>query len=120
MDESARATEPEEQAAKTGHRGEDWPDPLSEPYESAPDELGLLHSQVPGHRWNGWRRLTGDEGYFAACSCGWHSTETGDVSPMLRQVQQHLDAVRPVRGWHPAPRKEPAPGRTAGKRDASQ
>jgi len=87
MDEDARSREPEEQDAGTrglsepgsGHRREDWPDPLREPYEPAQDELDLLHSQVPGHRWNGWRRLTGDEDYYAACSCGWRSTETGYV-----------------------------------------
>jgi len=126
MDENVRATGPAEQAAKTGrlrefspgHRREDWPDPLTEPDEPAPDELDLLHSQVPGHRWNGWRRLTGDEDYFAACSCGWRSTETGQVSPMLRQVHEHLDAVRAVRGGRPAPRTEPAPGRAGEGRDA--
>ena len=78
-----------------------WPAERT-PYEPTPDELGLLHSRVPGHRWNGWRRLTGDEGYYAACSCGWRSTETGYVSPMLRQVQEHLDAVRAVRSWRAA------------------
>ena len=87
MDEDTRAGQPEGQAAEVrhqwelsyGHRREDWPDPLREPYEPAQDELDLLHSQVPGHRWNGWRRLTGDEDYYAACSCGWRSTETGYV-----------------------------------------
>jgi hypothetical protein len=106
MDESVGAEEPQEQAAKTwylwkwnyGHGREDWADPLTEPYEPTPDELDLLHSQVPGHRWNGWRGLTGDEDYYAACSCGWRSTETGYVSPMLRQVNDHLDAVRAARG----------------------
>jgi hypothetical protein len=84
MDENARAREPEQQTAKTrqlwersyGHRHEDWSDPLREPYEPKQDELDLLYSQVSGHRWNGWRRLTGDEDYYAACSCGWRSTET--------------------------------------------
>ena len=101
MDENTGAREPEEQTARTrrqwelshGRQRQDWPGPLREPYEPTQDELGLLHSRVPGHRWNGWRRLTGDEGYYAACSCGWRSTETGYVSPMLRQVQEHLDAV---------------------------
>ena len=128
MDENAGAREPEGETAATGrlsefsygHRREDWPDPLREPYEPTPDELGLLYSQVPGHRWSGWRRLTGDEGYYAACSCGWRSTETGSVSPMLRQVQDHLDAVRAVRGWHPAPRTAQAPGRAGEEYKASQ
>jgi hypothetical protein len=128
MNEKAEAREAEEQTARTrrllelsyGHRREDWPDPLREPYEPTPDELDLLHSQVPGHQWNGWRRLTGDEDYFAACSCGWRSTETGYVSPMLRQVQEHLDAVRALRGWRPAPRTAQAPGRAGQERDASQ
>jgi hypothetical protein len=128
MEENTGAREPEEQAATTRcgwelsheHRRQDWPDPQTEPYEPAQDELDLLQSQVPGHRWNGWRRLTGDEDYFAACSCGWRSTETGDVSPMLRQVQEHLDAVRVVRGWRPAPRTAQAPGLEGQEHEASQ
>ena len=126
MDENAEAREPEEQAAKTRRPGEqvngheDWPEPLREPGEPAPDELDLLYSQVSGHRWNGWRRLTGGEDYFAACSCGWRSTETGQVSPMLRQVQDHLDAVRAVRGWGPASRTGQAPGRDEQERDTGQ
>lgn len=99
----------EEHAARSRNLGElsygrghgDRPDPLAEPAELTQDELGLLHSQVSGHRWNGWCRLTGDEDYYAACSCGWRSTDTGDVSPMLRQVEDHLDAVRQSRGWRP-------------------
>ena len=126
MDENAEAREPEEQAAKTRRPGErvhgheDWPEPMREPGEPAPDELDLLYSQVSGHRWNGWRRLTGGEDYFAACSCGWRSTETGQVSPMLRQVQDHLDAVRAVRGWGPASRTGQAPGRDEQERDTGQ
>jgi len=27
-------------------------------------------------------------------SCGWRSTDTDDESPMLRQVKDHLNAVR--------------------------
>jgi len=128
MDENPGAREPEGQIARSGrqlglscgHRREDWPDPLREPCEPAPDELDLADSQVPGHRWSGWRRLTGDEGYFAACSCGWRSAETGCVSPMLRQVQDHLDAVRSVRGRRPAPLAAQAPGRAARERDAGR
>jgi len=128
MDENAGAREPDEPTARTGrllefrsgHRREDWPDPLREPYEPAQDELDLLHSQVPGHRWNGWRRLTGDEDYFAACSCGWRGTETRHVSPMLRQVQEHLDAVRAVRGCRPTPWTAQAPGRVGQERETSQ
>jgi hypothetical protein len=103
-----------------GHRREDWPEPPREPYEPAQGELGLLYSQVPGHRWNSWHRLTGDEDYYAACSCGWRSTETGQVSPMLRQVQDHLDAVRAVRGWRPASEAAQAPGRAGHERGAGQ
>jgi hypothetical protein len=110
MDENPRARKPDEQAATDRHLSEpshehqrqDRPDRLRDPYEQAQDELDLLHSQVQGHRWNGWRRLSGDEDYYAACSCGWRSTETGDIRPMLRQVHEHLDAVRTVRGWRPA------------------
>jgi hypothetical protein len=123
-DENDEARAPEEQATNTrrqrefsyGYRREDWTDPLREPYEPAQDELDLLHSQVPGHRWSSWRRLTGDEDYVAACSCGWCSTETGYVSPMLCQVQDHLDAVRAVRGERP----ERAPGQAGQERETSQ
>lgn len=125
MNENAKAGEPEEQAAKTGcqrelgrgHRHEDWPDPLREPYEPTQDELGLLYSQLPGHRWSAWRRLTGDEDYYAACSCGWRSTETRYVSPMLGQAKDHLDAVRAIRGWGQA---RLAPDRGGQEHDAIQ
>ena len=91
QEQAARSRDLRELSYGRGHG--DWPDPLAEPAELTQDELGLLNSQVPGHHWNGWRRLTGDEDYYAACSCGWRSTDTGDVSPMLRQVKAHLDAV---------------------------
>jgi len=125
MDENDEPRDPEEQAAKSsqlwelshGHRREDWPDPLRDPYEPTQDELDLLYSHVPGHCWDGWRRLTGDENYFAACSCGWRSTDTAYVSPMLHQVQEHLDEVRAIRGW---PRSSRAPARDEGERGASQ
>ena len=128
MDENAKARDPEEQAAiarqpsgfSCEHSRENWPDPLREPCEPAQDELGLLQSKVAGHRWNGWRRLTGNEGYFSACSCGWRSTETGSVSPMLRQVKEHLDAIRVVRGWRPATQGARALSRDERERDAGQ
>ncbi len=120
MDENDKARALEEQAARSGDLRErsyghgDWLDPPAEPAEMTQDELGLLNSQVPGHHWNGWRRLTGDEDYYAACSCGWRSTDTGDVSPMLHQVKDHLNAVRQSRGWPPLTRSGdesgPAPG----------
>jgi len=127
MKDNAGVKDPKEQPAETrrqwelsyGHGEEDWPDPLREQYEPTQDELGLLYSQVPGHRWDGWRRLTGDEDYYAACSCGWRSTQTGYVSPMLVQVKEHLDAVRAIRGWgRPAPAHAPAPA--GGERDVGQ
>ena len=125
MDENPGAREPDEQAATTrrlsdpncGHQRQDRPDPIREPCEPAQGEPGLLHSQVPGHQWNGWRRLTGDEDYYATCSCGWSSTETGDVHPMLRQVHEHLDAVRAVRGGRPASGAARAPGRGGHEND---
>jgi len=128
MDENDKAREPDEQAAQArlrrepsyGHQRQDWPDPLRAPYELARDELDVLHSQVPGHRWNAWRRLTSDEYHYAFCSCGWRSAATGDVSPMLRQVKDHLDAVQAVRDWRPAPRTAQAPGRDQQEHDASQ
>jgi len=128
MDENPGAGEPEEKAARAGrpselshgHRREDRPDQLRDPYEPTQDESDLLPSQVPGHRWNGWRRLTGDEDYYAACSCGWRSTETDYVSPMLRQVRDHLDAVRAVRGLRPVSGAAQVPGRAGHENDASQ
>jgi hypothetical protein len=119
MEQNAKAMDQREQAAVTrqrleligGHRGEDWPGPLTQPCELAHDVLELLRGKVAGHRWDGWRRLTGDEGYFAACSCGWRGTETGDVSPMLRQVKEHLDAVQAVRGGRPPARTAPSRNR---------
>jgi hypothetical protein len=128
VDENDKARNPQEQAAETrhqwelshGHRRDDWPDPLREPYEPTQDELGLLHSQVPGHRWSGWRRLTGDEDYYAACSCGWRSTDTGFVSPMLRQVKEHLDAVWAIRGGRPPARATRAPARDEGEHGGGQ
>ena len=119
MEKNARARDQREQSAITrqpwglifGHRGKDWPDPQTEPCELAHDELELLQGKVAGHRWDCWRRLTGDEGYFAVCSCGWRGTETGCVSPMLHQVTEHLDAVRAVRGGRPSTQTAKAPAR---------
>ncbi len=106
MDVNDKARDLHGQAARTSHVRKlgtgyswgDWRDSLIEPCEPTPDELELLQSQVAGHRWDGWRRLTGDEGYFAACSCGWRSSETGGVGPMLCQAKEHLAAVLQVRG----------------------
>jgi len=129
MDENARARDHEEHAVTAGqawefshgHHREDWPDLLTEPCELAHDEFELLKGKAPGHRWDGWRRLAGDEGYFAACSCGWRSCETGCVSPMLRQIKEHLDEVVAVRGGRPSALTAQAPGqdepgRSAGRR----
>ena len=74
MDENDKARAPDEQAAQARllwelsyrHQRQDWPDPLRARYELARDELDVPHSQVPGHRWNAWRRLTSDEGYYAS------------------------------------------------------
>ena len=126
--ENDKVRETQERAAGTrrqwelsyGPRPEDWPDPLREPYEPTQDELDLLHSQVPGHHWSGWRRLTGDEDYYAACSCGWRSTETGFVSTMLHQVREHLDAVWAIRGGRSPARTTRAPARDEGEPGASQ
>lgn len=127
VDENAKASDLEEQS--TIARRPWGPDvgpgartslaPLAESYEPAYDELDLLRGKAAGHRWDGWRRLTGDEDYFAACSCGWRSTETGCVSPMLRQVKEHLDAVRAIRCGGPSTRAAQAPARDERARDAS-
>ena len=119
MDENGKARDLEEQATVTrqpwgpamGPGARTSLAPLGESYEPAYDELDLLRGKAAGHRWDGWRRLTGDEDYFAACSCGWRSTETGCVSPMLRQVKDHLDAVRAIRGRRPSTRAAQAPAR---------
>ena len=125
MDEHLKASDLHEQATGTRRLGEpshgpshgDWPDPFADSGELTPDELDLLLGHVPGHRWDGWRRLTGDEDYYAACACGWRSPETGQVSLMLRQVKEHLDTVRQSRGGRPS-RQAPARGERG--RDASQ
>ncbi len=101
----------------TGYSWGDWRDSLTEPCAPTPDELELLQSQVAGHRWDGWRRLTGDEVYFAACSCGWRSSETGAVGPMLCHAKEHLAAVWQARGGRPSTR---VPARDEGERDASE
>jgi hypothetical protein len=119
MDENAKARDLEEQATITRRPGGQAMGPgartslapLGGSPEQGYDELDLLRGKAAGHRWDGWRRLTGDEDYFAACSCGWRSTETGCVSPMLRQMKEHLDAVRAVRGGHPSTRAAQAPAR---------
>jgi hypothetical protein len=128
MGENAKARDPEKQAVTTrqpwelshGHGRDDRADPLTEPCEPAQDMSELLQAKVPGHRWDGWRRLTGDEGYFAACSCGWRSPETGGVSLMLRHVNEHLDAVGAVRGWRASALTARAPGRDERERSAGQ
>jgi hypothetical protein len=119
MGENVKARDPEEQAVTTGqpwelghgHGREGWPDRLTEPCGPAHDVFESLQGKVPGHRWDGWRRLTGDEGYFAACSCGWRSPETGSVNPVLCEVKEHLDAVGAVRGWGTAAPAARVPGR---------
>jgi hypothetical protein len=119
MEENARVRDAQYQAVITGQRRElscrrrreDGPGPLREGYEPAPGEFDLPLGRMSGHRCDGWRRMTGDEGYFAACSCGWRSAETGHVSLMLSQVDEHLDAVRAVRGGRPSARAARAPGR---------
>ncbi len=128
MDENAKSRDLEERATITrqpwgpamGPGARTSLAPLAESCEPAYDELDLLRGNAAGHRWDGWRRLTGDEAYFAACSCGWRSTETGCVSPMLRQVKGHLDAVRAIRGGRPSARAAQAPAWDGRARDASQ
>ena len=72
MEENAEVRDPEEQAVITrqrwelssGRRREDWPDPLPEGYEPARGQFEPPLGKVSGHRCDGWRRMTGDEGYF--------------------------------------------------------
>ena len=125
MDVNGKVRDLQGQAARTSHVRKlgtgyswgDWRDSLTEPCAPTPDELELLQSQVAGHRWDGWRRLTGDEDYFAACSCGWRSSETGAVGPMLYQAKEHLAAVWQARGGHVSIR---VPARDEGGRGASE
>jgi flagellar biosynthesis regulator FlaF len=128
MDEDAKARDPEELAVTTrqpcelshGQGRQDRPDRLIEPREPTQSKFELLQGKVPGHRWDGWRRLTRDEGYLAACSCGWRSPETGCVNSMLCQVKEHLDAVGAVRGWRTAALVAQAPGRDDRERSVGQ
>ena len=106
MDVNDKVRDLQEHAAKTRrlpefghwHRRGDWPHPLIAPYEPTPDQLCFLQSQVAGHRWHVGRCLSGDQDFSAACSCGWGCTETGSVGAILRQVEEHLDAVREICG----------------------
>lgn len=124
MDVNDNARDLQEQTAKArrlpesgnGHRRGDWPDPLIAPYELTPDQLGFLQSQVTGHRWHVGRCLSGDGDFSAACSCGWGCTETGSVGAVLRQAEEHLDAVREIRGGRPSTR---APARHEGERHST-
>ncbi len=101
MDENAKARDQEEQAVTTrqgwelshGRRREDWPDLLTEPCELAHDEFELLKGKVPGHRWDGWRRLTGDEGYSAACSAATNHTRSPDRGSSSQRA--YLPQLRP-------------------------
>ena len=123
MDVNDKARDLREHAAKTkllpefgnGHRRGGWPDPLMAPYEPTPGQLGFLQSQVAGHRWHVGRCLSGDGDFSAACSCGWGCTETGSAGAILRQVEEHLDAVREICGGRPSTR---APARD--ERDVGQ
>ena len=125
MDVNGKARNLQGQAARTSHVRKlgtgyswgDWRDSLTKPCAPTPDELELLQSHVAGHRWDGWRRLSGDEVYFAACSCGWRSSETDAVGPMLCQAKEHLAAVWQARGGRPSTR---VPARDEGERDASE
>ena len=69
---------------------EDEPGPPGRTCEPAYDELDLLRGKAAGHRWDGWRHLTDDEAYFAACSCGWRSTEMGCVSLCVPESRPRL------------------------------
>ncbi len=109
MDETARAKDLEEQVARArqleelSHEPvEGWPGSLEASSGLTPYELGLLHSQMMGHRWHAWRRLNGGgedhEDYFVACSCGWRSLQANSLAPVLGQVKDHLEGVRVSRG----------------------
>jgi hypothetical protein len=112
VDENDKARHLPERAAKArhqselgdGHRRGDWLDFLPEACEPTPGQIGYLQTQVAGHRWHVGRCLSGAEDFSAACSCGWGCTQTGSVAAMLRQVKEHLAAVREIRGGRPSPR----------------
>jgi len=100
VDDNDRGPDPGEQATEQGEPDgacgpADRPGVLSQPYGLACDEPGSVPGEVVGHCWHGWRRLADAEDYLAVCSCGWRSTTTSEVSPMLYQVKEHLDGGRP-------------------------
>jgi len=117
MDETAKAKDLEEQVARARQLGElshepveGWPGSLEASSGLTPYELGLLQSQMMGHRWHAWRRLNGGgEDYFVACSCGWRSFQASSLVPVLGQVKDHLDGVRVSRGYRPSPWAAHAP-----------
>jgi len=115
MDETAKAKDLEEQVARARQLGELSHGPaggwgsLGASSGLTPYELGLLHSQMTGHRWHAWRRLDGGEDYFVACSCGWRSLQANSLAPVLGQVKDHLEGVRVSRGDRPSPRAAQAP-----------
>ncbi len=127
MDETAGGRDLEEQVARVSQLAElsyepveGWPDPSEAPPGLTQYELGLLHSQMAGHRWHAWHRLNGDEDYFAACSCGWRSTEADSLRPVLDQVKDHLEGVRVSRGYYPSPWAAKPPARDEREPDAGQ
>ena len=130
MDETAKAKDLAEQVATARQVGElshepveGWPDSLGVSSGLTPYELGLLHSQMMGHRWHAWRCLNGGgEEYFVACSCGWRSFQANSLAPVLGQVKDHLEGVRVSHGYRRSPwaAQAPAPGQLssgAGQRE---
>lgn len=114
MEKTAGAGDLEEQVAWASQLTEPsyepvegWRDPPGASPGLTQYELGLLHSQMAGHRWHAWHRLNGDEDYFAACSCGWRSVEADSLRPVLNQVKDHLEGVRVSRGYRPSPWAKP-------------
>lgn len=118
MDETAGVRDLQEQVAGAGQQEE----PSYAPVEGWRDlsgaspgltqyELGLLHSQMAGHRWHAWRRLNGYEDYFAACSCGWRSAEVDSLRQVLDQVRDHLKGIQVSRGGRPSPWAAKPPAR---------
>ncbi len=127
MDETAGASDLDEQVARASQLTEPdyepvegWRDPSGAWPGLTQYELGLLHSQMRGHRWHAWRRLNSDEDYFAACSCGWRSAEVDSLRPVLDQVKDHLEGVRVSRGYRPSPWAAKPPARDEREPGAGQ
>ena len=128
MDETAKARDLEEQIARARQQDEEsyepvegWRNPSGTSSGLTQYELGMLYSQMAGHRWHAWRLLNGEEDhYFAACSCGWRSFEAHSLGLVLGDTRDHLDGVRVSHGYRRAASAAQVPDRGERESDAGQ